>query len=76
MDCKEVSEDRSARRGRLAFDNQEESKWNQTAPSLIVNIRESFGTHALLEMLPYRTPLHGKRRESYWATLVIGTRFH
>eukprot|EP00957_Ditylum_brightwellii_P183169 13951756-Ditylum_brightwellii.AAC.1 len=56
MDWKEVSEHRSACRGRLAFDNQVDSKQNQTAPSLIVKIRESFGTHAPLEMLPYCTP--------------------
>eukprot|EP00957_Ditylum_brightwellii_P157233 11966699-Ditylum_brightwellii.AAC.1 len=56
MDWKEVSEDRSARRGRLAFDDQAESERNQTAPSLIVKIRESFGIHAPLETLPYRTP--------------------
>eukprot|EP00957_Ditylum_brightwellii_P192082 14622307-Ditylum_brightwellii.AAC.1 len=76
MDWKEVSEDRSSRRGRLAFDNQAESKQNRTAPSLIVKIRESFGTHALLEMLPYRTPLRGKHRELYWATLIMGTQAH
>eukprot|EP00957_Ditylum_brightwellii_P163525 12450103-Ditylum_brightwellii.AAC.1 len=76
MDWKEVLEDRSASRERLAIVNQAESKRNQTAPSLIVKIRESFGTHAPLEMLLYCTPLRGKRRESYWATLVMGTQTH
>eukprot|EP00957_Ditylum_brightwellii_P006816 516259-Ditylum_brightwellii.AAC.1 len=51
MDWKEVSEDRSAHRGRLAFDDQAESERNRTIPSLIVKIRESFGTHAHLETL-------------------------
>eukprot|EP00957_Ditylum_brightwellii_P012707 960337-Ditylum_brightwellii.AAC.1 len=56
MDWKEVSEHRSARRGRLAFDDQVDSDRNRTASFLIVKIRESHGTHAPLETLPYRTP--------------------
>eukprot|EP00957_Ditylum_brightwellii_P012186 920808-Ditylum_brightwellii.AAC.1 len=78
MDWKEVSEDRSAHRGTLAFDNHAESKQNQTAPSLIVKIRESFGTHACVPgnaPVPH-TPLRGKRREPYWDTLIMGTQTH
>eukprot|EP00957_Ditylum_brightwellii_P026737 2021977-Ditylum_brightwellii.AAC.1 len=73
MDWKEVSEDRSACRGILAFDDQAESEWNQTAPSLIVKIRESFGTHAPWERSHTAPPLRGSRRESYWATFIMGT---
>eukprot|EP00957_Ditylum_brightwellii_P196325 14957702-Ditylum_brightwellii.AAC.1 len=56
MNRKEVSEDRSTCRGRLAFDDQAESERNQTSASLIVKIRESFGTHVPLETLPYHLP--------------------